>query len=52
MDPEHRSYKHQYSNIYFVRLVELRPVVEERQRSDGVVSEVRCAWNGFAESRC
>jgi hypothetical protein len=30
IDPAHRSYKHQYSNIYFVRLVELRPVVETR----------------------
>ncbi|KAL7422155.1 DNA polymerase delta small subunit Cdc1 [Cryptotrichosporon argae] len=28
LDPATRSYKHQYSNIYFVRLVELRPVVE------------------------
>lgn len=30
IDPKQRSYKHQYSNIYFVRLVELRPMVEER----------------------
>lgn len=30
IDAAHRSYKHQYSNIYFVRLVELRPVVEQR----------------------
>jgi DNA polymerase II small subunit/DNA polymerase delta subunit B len=30
LDPASRSYKHQYSNIYFVRLVELRPIVEER----------------------
>ncbi|KAK8870000.1 hypothetical protein IAR55_000570 [Kwoniella newhampshirensis] len=30
LDPASRSYKHQYANIYFVRLVELRPVVEER----------------------
>jgi DNA polymerase delta subunit 2 len=30
IDPTQRSYKHQYSNIYFVRLVELRPKVEER----------------------
>jgi len=30
IDPKQRSYKHQYSNIYFVRLVELRPRVEER----------------------
>lgn len=30
VDQEHRSYKHQYSNIYFVRLVELRPVVEQQ----------------------
>jgi DNA polymerase delta subunit 2 len=30
IDPASRSYKHQYSNIYFVRLVELRPIVEER----------------------
>lgn len=30
IDAAHRSYKHQYSNIYFVRLVELRPIVEER----------------------
>lgn len=29
IDPALRSYKHQYSNIYFVRLVELRPIVEE-----------------------
>lgn len=29
IDPASRSYKHQYSNIYFVRLVELRPIVEE-----------------------
>lgn len=28
LDPASRSYKHQYSNIYFVRLVELRPIVE------------------------
>lgn len=28
IDPSKRSYKHQYSNIYFVRLVELRPMVE------------------------
>ena len=27
--PEDRSYRHQYANIYFVRLVELRPVVEQ-----------------------
>jgi hypothetical protein len=30
IDAAQRSYKHQYSNIYFVRLVELRPKVEER----------------------
>lgn len=30
IDPAQRSYKHQYANIYFVRLVELRPIVEER----------------------
>ena len=30
VDAAQRSYKHQYSNIYFVRLVELRPVVEKR----------------------
>ncbi|WRT66895.1 uncharacterized protein IL334_003859 [Kwoniella shivajii] len=30
LDSSSRSYKHQYANIYFVRLVELRPVVEER----------------------
>ncbi|RXK39940.1 DNA polymerase delta subunit 2 [Tremella mesenterica] len=30
LDPSTRNYKHQYSNIYFVRLVELRPIVEER----------------------
>ncbi|GMK55458.1 hypothetical protein CspeluHIS016_0205140 [Cutaneotrichosporon spelunceum] len=30
IDPATRSYKHQYSNIYFVRLIELRPIVEER----------------------
>jgi hypothetical protein len=30
IDPKHRSYKHQYANVYFVRLVELRPIVEER----------------------
>ena len=30
LDPTARSYTHQYSNIYFVRLVELRPVVEDR----------------------
>ena len=30
IDPALRSYKHQYANIYFVRLVELRSVVEER----------------------
>lgn len=30
IDPASRSYKHQYSNIYFVRLVELRPIVEAR----------------------
>ncbi|ORY25755.1 DNA polymerase alpha/epsilon subunit B-domain-containing protein [Naematelia encephala] len=32
IDAAHRSYKHQYSNIYFVRLVELRPIVEERAK--------------------
>ncbi|WVQ78160.1 hypothetical protein IAT38_000241 [Cryptococcus sp. DSM 104549] len=32
LDPSTRSYKHQYANIYFVRLVELRPTVEERAR--------------------
>ena len=30
IDPALRSYKHQYANIYFVRLVELRTIVEER----------------------
>lgn len=30
IDPASRSYKHQYANIYFVRLVELRPIVEEQ----------------------
>jgi hypothetical protein len=30
LDSASRSYKHQYANIYFVRLVELRPIVEER----------------------
>ena len=30
LDSQARSYRHQYSNIYFVRLVELRPIVEER----------------------
>ncbi|WVQ70346.1 uncharacterized protein L199_008573 [Kwoniella botswanensis] len=30
LDSNHRSYKHQYANIYFVRLVELRPIVEEK----------------------
>lgn len=30
IDSGQRSYKHQYANIYFVRLIELRPVVEER----------------------
>ena len=29
IDPAQRSYKHQYANIYFVRLVELRPIVEK-----------------------
>jgi hypothetical protein len=29
VDPSERSYRHQYANIYFVRLVELRPVVEQ-----------------------
>ncbi|TYJ55337.1 hypothetical protein B9479_003951 [Cryptococcus floricola] len=28
--PANRSYKHQYANIYFVRLVEQRPTVEKR----------------------
>ncbi|CAD6578096.1 MAG: hypothetical protein TREMPRED_002110 [Tremellales sp. Tagirdzhanova-0007] len=38
LDPRARSYRHQYSNIYFVRLVELRPIVEERalERWQGV----------------
>ncbi|WWC85235.1 uncharacterized protein L201_000096 [Kwoniella dendrophila CBS 6074] len=30
LDSNSRSYKYQYANIYFVRLVELRPIVEER----------------------
>lgn len=30
IDPASRSYKHQYANIYFVRLVEQRPTVEEK----------------------
>ncbi|WWC69696.1 uncharacterized protein I206_103639 [Kwoniella pini CBS 10737] len=30
LDSSSRSYKHQYANIYFVRLVELRPIVEDR----------------------
>lgn len=30
IDPSSRSYKHQYANVYFVRLVELRPIVEQR----------------------
>ena len=40
IDPSQRSYKHQYANIYFVRLVELRPIVEERagERWNGVRS--------------
>jgi len=29
IDPAQRSYKHQYANIYFVRLVELRSIVEQ-----------------------
>ena len=29
INPAQRSYRHQYSNIYFVRLVELRPIVEK-----------------------
>lgn len=28
IDPTTRSYRHQYANIYFVRLVELRNIVE------------------------
>lgn len=32
IDPTSRSYKHQYANIYFVRLVEQRPTVEEKAR--------------------
>nr|XP_019043001.1 DNA polymerase delta subunit 2 [Kwoniella bestiolae CBS 10118]OCF21931.1 DNA polymerase delta subunit 2 [Kwoniella bestiolae CBS 10118] len=32
LDSNNRSYKHQYANIYFVRLVELRPIVEERAK--------------------
>lgn len=32
IDPSKRSFKHQYSNIYFVRLVELRPIVEEHAK--------------------
>ena len=38
IDPSTRSYKHQYSNMYFVRLVQLRPIVEERggERWEGV----------------
>lgn len=32
IDPASRSYKHQYANIYFVRLVEQRPTVEEKAR--------------------
>lgn len=30
IDPASRSYKHQYANIYFVRLVEQRPAVEKK----------------------
>lgn len=30
IDPAQRSYKHQYSNIYFVRLVQLRETVENQ----------------------
>jgi len=42
IDPSQRSYKHQYANIYFVRLVELRPIVEERaaERWGGVRGEL------------
>lgn len=41
IDPAQRSYRHQYANIYFVRLVELRPVVEQRaaERWAGVRGE-------------
>jgi hypothetical protein len=44
IDPSLRSYKHQYANIYFVRLVELRPIVEERagERWGGVRGKL---WN-------
>lgn len=42
LDPTARSYRHQYSNIYFVRLVELRPIVEERakERWGGIRGEL------------
>ncbi|WVO17005.1 hypothetical protein L204_104691 [Cryptococcus depauperatus] len=30
IDPATRSYSHQYANIYFVRLVEQRPIVEKK----------------------
>ncbi|ORX39674.1 DNA polymerase alpha/epsilon subunit B-domain-containing protein [Kockovaella imperatae] len=33
IDPAQRSYRHQYSNIYFVRLVELRPIVERNAQA-------------------
>jgi DNA polymerase delta subunit 2 len=43
IDPSQRSYKHQYANIYFVRLVELRPIVEERagERWGGVRGKIQ-----------
>lgn len=32
IDPSKRSFKYQYANVYFVRLVELRPIVEEHAK--------------------
>jgi DNA polymerase delta subunit 2 len=48
IDPSSRSYKHQYANIYFVRLVELRPIVEERagERWGGVRGQSLYLMNG------
>ena len=51
LDPTTRSYKHQYSNIYFVRLVELRPIVEKRasERWGGVRGESARVYAGPAD---
>lgn len=47
IDAHQKSYRHQYSNIYYIRLHHLRPVVEEHAREkwseiEGASTSVRC----------